>query len=34
MNKIKLIDAGLAIDDRGELIFSNDFDMSKIKRFY
>lgn len=32
--KIKLIDAGVAIDDRGELIFCNNFDMSKVKRFY
>ena len=33
-NKIKLIDADVAIDDRGELLFCNNFDMSKIKRFY
>ena len=32
--KIKLIDADLSIDDRGELIFCNNFDMTKIKRFY
>ena len=32
--KIKLIDADIAIDDRGELLFCNNFDMSKIKRFY
>tara|TARA_Y100000996_G_scaffold378131_1_gene330600 strand:+ start:62 stop:505 length:444 start_codon:yes stop_codon:yes gene_type:complete len=32
--KIKLIDADLHIDDRGELIFCNNFDMNKIKRFY
>ena len=32
--KIKLIDADLHVDNRGELIFCNNFDMSKIKRFY
>ena len=32
--KIKLIDADISIDDRGELIFCNNFDMKKIKRFY
>jgi len=32
--KIKLIKADIAIDGRGELLFSNNFDMSKIKRFY
>ena len=32
--KTKLINAGIAIDDRGELLYCNDFDMSKIKRFY
>ena len=33
MDKVKLINAGLAIDDRGELMFSNEFDMSKLKDF-
>ena len=32
--EIKLIDAEVSIDDRGELLFCNNFDMSKIKRFY
>ena len=32
--EIKLIDAEISIDDRGELMFCNNFDMSKIKRFY
>ena len=32
--KIKLIDADISIDDRGELIFCNNFDMKKVKRFY
>ena len=42
MNKISetqipfLIEAGIAIDDRGQLIFANDFDFKKygIRRFY
>lgn len=31
-----LIDAGIAIDDRGQLMFANDFDFKKygIRRFY
>lgn len=33
-NKPKLIDGGLAIDDRGLLRFVNDFDFSGVKRFY
>lgn len=32
--KLKLIDAGVAIDDRGELLYCNNLDMTKIKRFY
>ena len=32
--KIKLIKANIAVDNRGELIFSNEFNMKKIKRFY
>mgnify|MGYP001363171342 FL=1 len=34
MSKIKLLEAGSAIDDRGEVIFANEFNMKKIKRFY
>tara|TARA_B100001121_G_C18138215_1_gene366630 strand:- start:36 stop:476 length:441 start_codon:yes stop_codon:yes gene_type:complete len=34
MSKIKILDAGSAIDDRGEVVFANKFDMNKIKRFY
>lgn len=34
IKKVRLIDADIATDDRGELMFSNNFDMSKIKRFY
>ena len=34
MNKIKILDAGSVIDDRGEVVFANKFDMKKIKRFY
>ncbi|MDD5638544.1 MAG: dTDP-4-dehydrorhamnose 3,5-epimerase family protein [Candidatus Pacebacteria bacterium] len=29
-----LIEGGLAIDDRGQLTFVNDFDFSNVKRFY
>ena len=25
MNKIKILEAGLAVDDRGEVIFANEF---------
>ena len=34
VKKIKLIKANIAVDNRGELIFSNEFNMKKIKRFY
>ena len=34
MNEPKLIKGGLAVDDRGELCYNNDFDMSLIKRYY
>jgi dTDP-4-dehydrorhamnose 3,5-epimerase-like enzyme len=30
----RLIDGGLAIDDRGEVAFVNDFDFQGVKRFY
>jgi len=29
-----LIEGGLALDDRGQLTFANDFDFSNVKRFY
>jgi len=29
-----LIDGGIAIDDRGQLIFANDFRLDEYKRFY
>ena len=32
--KLKPTDGEITIDDRGELIFCNNFDMKKIKRFY
>ena len=32
--KIKLIKVSVSNDDRGELLFCNNFDMSKVKRFY
>ena len=34
IKKVKLIEADIATDNRGELMFCNKFDMSKIKRFY
>ena len=34
VKKVKLVEADIATDDRGELMFSNKFDMSRIKRFY
>ena len=33
-NNIKLIDGGLAIDDRGTVRFVNDFNFHGVKRFY
>ena len=32
--KPKLLNAGSAIDDRGQIIFSNSFNFKNIKRFY
>ena len=32
--KVKIVNADVAIDGRGELLFCNDFNMSNIKRFY
>ena len=29
-----LIEGGLAIDDRGQVVFINDFDFKDVKRFY
>ena len=38
LNKISskpvIIGGGIAVDDRGELMFSNDFDMDLVRRFY
>lgn len=33
-NKPELIEGGIAVDDRGQLIFANDFDLSAYRRFY
>ena len=33
-NKPIIIEGGIAVDDRGQLSFSNDFSFEKIKRFY
>ena len=32
--KPRIIDGGLAIDDRGRVAFVNDFDFKNVKRFY
>lgn len=32
--KIEIIDGGVAYDDRGSVLFINDFDFEGIKRFY
>lgn len=29
-----LIEGGLAVDDRGQVVFANDFSFSDVKRFY
>jgi len=34
MTEPKIIHGGLSIDDRGWLSFVNDFDFSRVKRFY
>jgi dTDP-4-dehydrorhamnose 3,5-epimerase-like enzyme len=34
MNSLKIIPGDIAVDDRGKLIFVNDFDFKNIKRFY
>lgn len=33
-NEIRLIEGGMAADDRGAVSFVNDFDFSGVKRFY
>ena len=32
--EVKIINANIAVDDRGELLHCNEFDMTSIKRFY
>jgi dTDP-4-dehydrorhamnose 3,5-epimerase len=32
--KPKLINGGIAVDDRGEVCFANEFDFKGVKRFY
>ena len=34
MTEPKIIQGGLSVDDRGWLSFVNDFDFSRVKRFY
>ena len=31
---VKVLDGGVAVDDRGQLSFVNDFDFKDVKRFY
>ena len=33
-NKVKIIEGGLEVDDRGNLKFANDFNFKNVKRFY
>lgn len=33
-DKLTLIDGGLAVDDRGQLTFANNFAFQSVKRFY
>ncbi|MCK4788067.1 MAG: dTDP-4-dehydrorhamnose 3,5-epimerase family protein [Desulfobacteraceae bacterium] len=33
-NKVTLIEGVIAVDDRGQLLFCNDFDMKAVRRFY
>ena len=34
MEEVRVIDGGLAVDDRGTVSFVNTFDFSDVKRFY
>jgi len=34
MDNAKIINGGIAVDDRGEVRFINDFDFKNVKRFY
>lgn len=34
MEEVRLIDGGFAVDDRGRVSFTNDFDFRGVKRFY
>ena len=34
MEKLKIISGGIAVDDRGQVKFINDFDFKNVKRFY
>lgn len=33
-NRMECIEGGLVVDDRGQIQFCNNFDMSDVKRFY
>ena len=34
LDDVKIFDGGIAVDDRGELAFVNDFQFDGVKRFY
>jgi len=34
VNQVKLLEGGLAVDDRGKVAFVNDFNLNGVKRFY
>ena len=34
MEKTRIINGGIAVDDRGDVRFVNDFDFKNVKRFY
>ena len=33
-SKVEFIEGGMAVDDRGEIVFCNKFDMDSVRRFY
>jgi len=33
-DRVTFIEGAISVDDRGQLLFCNDFDMSEVRRFY
>jgi dTDP-4-dehydrorhamnose 3,5-epimerase len=33
-DKIRILEGGIAVDDRGQIAFANNFDFAGVKRFY